>query len=111
MQTKPVKASKKAPIVLTLYDPETDEIKAEYSRSFIPWKLLKKAVSLSEQLNTENMGEETVDQLSELVVEVFGEQFSVQELEEGADLGEMMTVLMAIISRAGALMQNPTLPG
>ena len=105
-----------APLKLTLYDPETDEVKAEYSRSFLPWKLLKQALRLAKSLENndlEDLSEETVDELAGLVVEVFGNKFSIQELNEGSDLGEMLTVLTSIISRAGASMPeaNPTKPG
>ena len=96
---------------LTLYDPVSDEVIKEYSRSFVPWRLLKQAIRLSDKLDPESLDEETIDELAALVVSVFGDQFSVQELNEGADLGEMMAVLTAIVNRAGASMPNPTRPG
>jgi hypothetical protein len=99
-----------APIKITLYDPETDEIKKEYSRSFVPWRLLKRAISLSKNLsdiNEENITPEDADAIASLVVDVFGDRFSVNELNDGADLGEMMTVLQAIIARAEGIVPNP----
>ena len=99
------------PMVITLYDPETDEIKATYSRMFVPWKLLKLAVRLAKTLDAQNMTEEDVDSLAGLVVEVFGNRFSIQDLSDGADVGEMMTVLNTIIAKARGAMPNPTPPG
>lgn len=99
-----------SPLKITLYDPGTDEEKATYSRNFVPWKLLKLAVGLAKDVDFENMTPESVDILAALVVEVFGNKFSVQELDEGADVSEMITVLQAIVSRAKGLAVNPIPP-
>jgi hypothetical protein len=88
------------PIKLTLYDPQTDEVKAEHTRMFVPWKILKASVRLTKEMNKEQPTEEDLDQMAALIVEVFGNKFSVDELNEGADVGEMMAVLKAVISHA-----------
>lgn len=90
---------------------KNDELLKTFSRSFVPWKLLKKAVGISALLNMENMTEEDVDVISGLVVAVFGDQFSVDELNECADVGEMVAVLNTIITRASGGMGNPIQPG
>lgn len=87
-------------MTITLYDPVTSEVKNTFTRLFVPWKLLKKAVQLSKSLNAENLTEADVDTIAALVVEAFGNQFTVDELNEGADLSEMMTVLQTIVSKA-----------
>ena len=96
---------------ITLYG-DDNEVKATYSRMFVPWKLLKKAIVLAKHLDKDNLTEDNIDELAGLVVEVFGNKFSVAELNDGADVGEMMTVFTAIISKAqmGAP-ANPTQPG
>jgi len=99
------------PMVIMLYDPETDEVRATYSRMFVPWKLLKLAVRLAKTLDVEDMTEENMDDLAGLVVEVFGNKFSVEEVNNGTDVGEMMTVLYTIIAKARGAMPNPTPPG
>lgn len=88
------------PIKLTLYDPQTDEVKSEYTRMFVPWKILKASVRLTKGMNKEEPTEEDLDQMAALIVEVFGNKFTVNELNEGADVGEMMSVLKAVISHA-----------
>lgn len=98
------------PIKITLYDPETDEEKATYSRTFVPWRLLKAAIRLEKLLDPENLTEDISDALAELVVETFDSKFSVEDLDRGADIGEMVTVLTAIISRARGLTTNPFPP-
>jgi hypothetical protein len=102
-----------SPMVITLYDPETSEVKATYSRSFVPWRLLKRAITLSAEMGKDGeMSEETVDQLSSLVCDAFGNVFSVQDLNDGADLSEMITVLNMIINKArGTMPANPQKPG
>lgn len=97
------------PMVIRLYDNE-DNFK-EYTRSFVPWKLMKLAVTIAKNLNVENMGEKDVDALAAMVVEVFGNQFSIEDLNEGADMSEMIAVLNTIVSKAKGSNSNPTKPG
>jgi len=99
------------PIQITLYDPETDEVKGTYSRSYVPWKILKRAIRLQNSLDMESLSEEDLDQLTMLVVDVFGDKFTADDLEEGADIGEMMAVLVAVISRAGSVMKTSGIQG
>lgn len=99
------------PMTITIYDPETDEVKASYTRLFVPWRLLKVAVQLSKSMDVENMTEADIDALAAMVVEVFGGKFSVQDLNDGADISEMVTVLQAIVAKARGGLANPTLPG
>lgn len=102
------------PIKLTLYDPETSEVKREFTRTFIPWRLLKSAIKLSKSLHNldeNNLTDEDVDAIASLVVDVFGNQFTIDELNDGADLAEMMSVMQAVVSRArGATPGNPPKP-
>jgi hypothetical protein len=100
------------PIVLTLYDPETDEVKATYRRSFVPWKLLKEAVAITRQLNPQKGGEseissETLDQVAGLIVAVYGNQFTLEDLENGADVTEMISVINQVIAKVNGLSTNP----
>lgn len=101
------------PMRITLYDPATSEVKGEYNQLFVPWRLLKVAVRLAKELGgAADLSDEQVDALAGLVVETFGNRFSVQDLESGADISEMMTVLQTIVGRAsGSMKGNPTLPG
>jgi hypothetical protein len=92
---------------ITLYD-QDNEVRAEFTRLFVPWKLLKASIRLMKKLDVNNITEEIVDELAALVVDIFGNQFTADELNEGADIQEMMTVIMALQAKAGAL--NPTRP-
>lgn len=112
------------PIKITLYDPETQEIKSEYKRNVITFGMLLSAVQLQEALAKlpakkrrwwwqSYISEETeqINALLELVVQFFGCQFTVKELREGADVSEVMTIIRAIIGRGGKIVQaNPTKP-
>jgi hypothetical protein len=102
------------PLKLTLYDPKTNEVRKEFVRSFVPWRLLKKAIQLSKSLanlDENNLTEEDVDSIASLVVDAFSDQFTLAELNDGADLAEMMTVMKAIVSKAQGITPNPTPPG
>lgn len=92
---------------ITLYDPETNEIVKECSRAFIPWKVLKRAIRLMKNFKPEDISEEDADELAALVVDAFGGQFTLDELNNGADLSEMMTVLTGIMASAQGISPNP----
>jgi hypothetical protein len=99
-----------AHLVITLYDPETNEVVKEYTRTFVPWKLLKRAVKLSKSIGNfqaEDLSDEVVDDLAALVVDTFGNQFTTDQLNDGADLGEMMSVLTGIMTSAQGTVPNP----
>ena len=53
-----------------------------------------------------------LDALAALVVEAFSGQFTVDQLNNGTDIGEMLAVLNLIVSKARTGMGgNPTPPG
>ncbi len=87
------------PIELTLYNPETSEKVKTYARSFVPWAILKRAIRMSKMLSGD-LTEEDLDELASLVVAVFGDQFSLEDVTKGADVSEMMTVIQEVITRA-----------
>lgn len=98
-------------MTIHLFDKANGEIKTTFTQSFVPWKLLKSAVKIAKSLNPKDMKEEDVEQLTGLVVATFGDKFSVEDLNEGADMTEIMAVLQQIISRANGSIADPTQPG
>lgn len=100
-----------APITIKLYGPDNEPTKT-FERTIIPWGVLKKAIHMSNAIeNPEEASEQDMDAIAELVVEVFGEQFTIEELNKGADVSETLAVIQAIVNRATALVQqNPTGP-
>jgi hypothetical protein len=100
------------PLKLTFYNPETSEIEREFRRSFVPWKMLKRAAAVSRKIGKKAQDEYTdddYDALSTLICDVFGNRFTVSDLDDKADLGDMMAVMKSIVSRASG--GNPTMPG
>ena len=115
------------PIEITLYG-KNDEVIGTYTRNVIPWGLLKKAISLQRQMEDKKQPdaskrfwefwkktpdttaeEAQLTAISAFVVELFGNKFTVKQLEDGADIGEIMTVFRAVINRANASVKaNPT---
>ncbi len=100
------------PIEIVLYDSDDKPIKT-YTKSIVPWGILKKAIKLAKGLDIDNMSEESFDELTAFVVAAFGDRFSTKDLDDGADITDMITVLTMIMSKAEALMPktNPTPPG
>jgi len=98
------------PIEITLYSADDTPIKT-YTKSIVPWGILKRAIRLTKNLDVNNMDEGTLDELTGFVVAAFGDQFSMADVEKGADLSDMVSVLTMIVAKAGALAVNPTPPG
>lgn len=100
------------PMTIRLYDENNEFV--EFTRNFVPWKLLKLALKLFQQMedvDIKSMSEDMVDSLASLVVEVFGNQFSIEDLNEKADISDMMSVITMIVSKAsGGIAANPTRP-
>lgn len=116
-------------IEITLYDRD-DKPSKTYTRDIIPWGIMKKAVQLMKSV-TESEPENTsgkkkwgifpmpvtekktteevqMDAISQFVVELFGNQFTIKELENGADMGEIMSVFQSVLTRANnAVKANP----
>ena len=124
-----------SPIELILYGPG-DEPGKTFVKKVVSWGLLKRALRLSEQIDGNNLtpapepddwishfkrwihrndrkissAEETMDALSEFVVDVFDGQFTVQQLEEGAEASEILTVMRSIVARAQTMVPTNPLP-
>ncbi len=92
-----------SPILFTLYS-ENDEEKKEYQRSIVPWGILKKAMKLSDKMDEGGISEELMDEMAGLVCEVYGNQFTIEDVNNGADIAETVTVLNAITNKAKEVM-------
>jgi hypothetical protein len=106
------------PIKLTIYNTDSEPVK-ELQTSIIPWGIMKRAIKLVKSLKvSENMSQaellealndEAIDTMTALVVDVFAGKVTVEELNRGVELGEMLPVIMAIIRKAFSGMGgNPT---
>jgi hypothetical protein len=102
------------PLEIRLYSPEDEA--TIYTRSIIPWGVLKKAMRLQKTFaDPKKIEPEDLDSLSALIVQAFGDRFTIDQLDKGADVDEMVAVMNQIIARAGLRMKdeakvNPTLP-
>jgi hypothetical protein len=95
-----------ANLAISLYNND-NEVVATYTRTFVPWKLLKRAIKLMQNFDASKINESDIDELAALVVDVFGNQFTVDQLNDGADVGEMMSVLTGIMASAQGTVPNP----
>lgn len=100
----------KTPVELTLYGTD-DQVTKELKRLIIPWGLLKKAARLQAELDADHVTDDDIDKISDLIIEIFGaEKVTRQELEDGADMGDMLAVLLSIVGRARGLIPNVATP-
>lgn len=95
---------------INIYD--KDENPTEYSRVFVPVKVLRRAIPLAKRLEgmtTNDFTDQDVDDLEAFVVDAFGDKFTKDQMDEGADIMEMMACLNQIMAMANGS-ANPTLP-
>jgi hypothetical protein len=101
-----------APIVLNLYG-QDNELLRTCTRTFVPWKMLKKAVTLNKVIGkkqVDDYDESDMDALTSYIIEVFsGQALSIEILDEQTDVTEMMNVVKAVMSKARGVM-DPTIP-
>ena len=103
-------ANQPTPMVIRLYDPKGEF--QEFTQMIVPWGLLKMAVKISTNLDPEHITESDIDAMAGLVCAVFGNRFSIEDLNNGAEISEMMTVINTIVAKANTgIKGNPTLPG
>lgn len=97
-------------MVLHFYD-DNSEVKETFTRCFVPWGMLKEAVKLQKAIDSEGMTEEILDQIAKVIVAVFGEKFSVEDLNKQVEISEMLAVLQQIVATARGVLPNPPPPG
>lgn len=104
-------------ITLTLYKGD-DEEQRTLTRSFLPWGILEMAIELQEDLAGVETGEDgnlkiSIDQvrrLTDLVVFIFGDKASAEELNNGASVQDMFSVFKQIFAMVSGIMSsNPTI--
>lgn len=100
-----------SPMELHFYNNETNEVEKTFTRTFVPWKMLKEAIKLQEKLgdiDLEKLREDEVDEIMAFMVAFYGGQFSLEEASEKADLMEVVAILTTIMTAAnGGLPKNP----
>jgi hypothetical protein len=102
----------RAPILLNLYDRETQEVKETLSAVFVPFDILKASLRLTKQLGSkpaEDLTEDDIDAIAALVKEIFPSNVTLDTLLKHADLSDMMNVLQNINGR-GVQSMDPTFP-
>ena len=101
-----------APIELHLYN-DQDEVTDTLTRTRIPSYLLDMAIDL--QASMADSDKPNTDALFDFIVEFYGHKVEREDLKKQTDLGECLSVLQSIITRATQLtMQyaqaNPQVP-
>lgn len=101
-------------IELKFYNKE-QEVEKTYSRSFVPFRVLKSAVKLQELMALKDdlsaFDENAVNNLADFVVDFYGHEFTRDELWDKTEVSEVMTVIFEIAARVqGSGAPDPTIP-
>lgn len=64
--------------------------------AFIPGRMIRRAVTLK-QINFGTLEEAQIDELVQYVVNVYGDQFNIDEFYDGVDARKMMDVIVETI--------------
>lgn len=101
------------PIKITFYNSD-DSVKAEYSKLRIPLGLVDIALDIADD-QTPKTDRETWEKIKAFIVEIFGGQFTLDELNQGADLGDIISVFNMIVAKINNVSRmfnpNPLRPG
>ena len=89
----------KTEIKINLYD-EQDEVINTLVRKRIPWGLLKKIVKRFAAVEDDEGGEASLENIAEVVCEIFKDKVTVEELDEQGDVGEIIDVFQTIVELA-----------
>jgi len=92
-----------APLKFTFYDPETFDVIGEYICNFVPLKFIKLAILLSKSLININL-----DTLNGLIVDLFENKFSVDDIRRYSEESDRILLLQAIITRAEIIISKPS---
>lgn len=92
------------PIEITLYGADDEPIKT-YSKSVIRWGVLKKATKIANQIREsgDNAFSSDFDAISDFVCLMFDNAFTARQLEDGADVSDIMACFRAVVNRANSL--------
>lgn len=112
------------PITLIIYNPETHEPVKTLHQSIIPWGIMKRTMKLAKSLKITpemtqeemiaSLSDDAIDDLTGLVADVFAPRVTIEELNQGVELAEMLPVMMQVISKAFGQMgggADPSKPG
>lgn len=69
-----------------------------YVTGKIKARMVRKAIEVSENINTNNMKATDLDNLIDYIVELFGGQFSRDDVYDGLDARELMPTLLGCIN-------------
>ena len=93
-----------APIEINLYD-ENDEKVNTLTKSVVRWGMMKQAIKLAKMLGDEGntISDVAFDALTAFICRLFDDKVSPSELENGADITEMMAAFKSVMRRASAM--------
>lgn len=86
--------------------------KKEFKTSFIPGMIFRRALELNKRIDFSNMQAEDLDEIVQLTVELYGNEFSFDEFYKGIPLNELLPTLtnvMTFISNGGVELEKEEL--
>lgn len=99
-----------APLLLNFYSP-TDELLKTYSRNGTPAGVMRKVMDLFGDVDGKapveiQANKELLDNLASVIVELYGDQFTMDELYKQSYFDEWFPLIMQIMQRAQTVQQK-----
>jgi hypothetical protein len=93
------------PLEIILYNPD-DSVREKYTKLRIPMGMIDTALDLSDRLTRDDgeVSKEMWMELKSLIVEIFGNQFTIQDLDLYGDLGDLKSVMVQIQAKVQSVL-------
>lgn len=84
--------------------------KKTYIAPHVKARMVRKALEMSDKIDTKNMKPESLDEMVGYVVEVYGKQFTIDDFYDGIDSDKMLSTIMdcirGIVGTMGAKLEQ-----
>ena len=79
-----------------------------YIASFISARMVRKTIAISQEINFENISPEELDKLMDYIVELFGSQFTRDELYDGLASKDLIPTITRCINEVVGAVDGAT---
>ncbi|AGK96804.1 phage tail assembly chaperone G [Clostridium pasteurianum] len=83
-----------------------DDKKKTFTAPFIGGRRLRDAMAMSEEMEGKQIGVESLDKIVDFMVDIFGKQFTIDDLYDGIESKELIPFYQKCIQKITGNLQN-----